>query len=57
MEERMTVCNMAIEGGPVRLHQPDAVTFEYLREGILLPKAKLGQSHHLVAEPSHGQRR
>jgi 3-isopropylmalate/(R)-2-methylmalate dehydratase large subunit len=41
MEERMTVCNMSIEGG-ARLGyvSPDATTFEYLRGGEFAPDAE-----------------
>jgi 3-isopropylmalate/(R)-2-methylmalate dehydratase large subunit len=39
MEERMTVCNMAIEGGArCGYINPDAVTFEYLAGRELAPK-------------------
>ena len=40
MEERMTVCNMAIEGGArCGYINPDAVTFEYLKGRDFAPKA------------------
>jgi 3-isopropylmalate/(R)-2-methylmalate dehydratase large subunit len=40
MEERMTVCNMAIEGGArCGYVNPDAVTFEYLKGKDFAPKA------------------
>lgn len=40
MEERMTVCNMSIEGGArCGYVNPDAVTFEYLRDRDFAPKA------------------
>ncbi|MBW4655065.1 MAG: 3-isopropylmalate dehydratase large subunit [Kaiparowitsia implicata GSE-PSE-MK54-09C] len=40
MEERMTVCNMSIEGGArCGYVNPDAVTFEYLRGRDAAPKA------------------
>jgi 3-isopropylmalate/(R)-2-methylmalate dehydratase large subunit len=39
MEERMTVCNMAIEGGArCGYVNPDAVTFDYLRDRDFAPK-------------------
>jgi 3-isopropylmalate/(R)-2-methylmalate dehydratase large subunit len=39
MEERMTVCNMAIEGGArCGYMNPDAVTFEYLKERPFAPQ-------------------
>ena len=39
MEERMTVCNMAIEGGArCGYVNPDAVTFEYLQDRDFAPK-------------------
>jgi 3-isopropylmalate/(R)-2-methylmalate dehydratase large subunit len=39
MEERMTVCNMAIEGGArCGYVQPDATTFEYLKGRAYAPK-------------------
>ncbi|MCL6444914.1 MAG: 3-isopropylmalate dehydratase large subunit [Alicyclobacillus sp.] len=41
MEERMTVCNMTIEGGArAGLIQPDDVTFEYLRNRRYAPKGE-----------------
>ncbi|MBD2121632.1 3-isopropylmalate dehydratase large subunit [Trichocoleus sp. FACHB-262] len=41
MEERMTVCNMAIEGGArCGYVNPDAVTFEYLKGRDFAPKAE-----------------
>ena len=40
MEERMTVCNMSIEGGArCGYVNPDAVAFEYLRDRDFAPKA------------------
>ncbi len=40
MEERMTVCNMSIEGGArAGLISPDAATFEYLRGREFVPRA------------------
>ena len=40
MEERMTVCNMSIEGGArCGYVNPDAVTFDYLRDRDFAPKA------------------
>ena len=40
MEERMTVCNMAIEGGArCGYINPDAITFEYLKGRDFAPKA------------------
>ena len=40
MEERMTVCNMAIEGGArCGYINPDAVTFDYLKGRDFAPKA------------------
>ncbi|MBW4582625.1 MAG: 3-isopropylmalate dehydratase large subunit [Tildeniella nuda ZEHNDER 1965/U140] len=40
MEERMTVCNMAIEGGArCGYVNPDQVTFDYLKERDFAPKA------------------
>ncbi|MCM1984533.1 3-isopropylmalate dehydratase large subunit [Lyngbya confervoides] len=40
MEERMTLCNMAIEGGArCGYVNPDAVTFDYLRGRDFAPKA------------------
>lgn len=40
MEERMTVCNMSIEGGArVGYVNPDATTFEYLKGRPYAPKA------------------
>jgi len=39
MEERMTVCNMTIEGGArAGLIQPDEKTFEYLKDRPMSPK-------------------
>ena len=39
MEERMTVCNMSIEGGArCGYVNPDAVTFDYLRDRDFAPK-------------------
>jgi 3-isopropylmalate/(R)-2-methylmalate dehydratase large subunit len=41
MEERMTVCNMSIEGGAlVGYVNPDATTFEYLRGREFVPKGE-----------------
>ena len=41
MEERMTVCNMSIEGGAlVGYVNPDATTFEFLRGRPYLPKGE-----------------
>ncbi|MEP0869859.1 3-isopropylmalate dehydratase large subunit [Trichocoleus desertorum AS-A10] len=41
MEERMTVCNMAIEGGArCGYVNPDAVTFEYLKGRDFAPKVE-----------------
>ncbi len=41
MEERMTICNMAIEGGARSGYiNPDKTTFEYLRNKPYLPKGK-----------------
>ena len=41
MEERMTVCNMAIEGGArCGYINPDAVTFEYLKGRDFAPKGE-----------------
>jgi 3-isopropylmalate/(R)-2-methylmalate dehydratase large subunit len=41
MEERMTVCNMAIEGGArCGYVNPDAVTFEYLKGRDFAPKGE-----------------
>lgn len=41
MEERMTVCNMSIEGGAlVGYVNPDATTFEFLRGREFVPKGK-----------------
>ncbi len=41
MEERMTVCNMSIEGGArVGYVNPDETTFEYLRDREYAPKAE-----------------
>ena len=38
MEERMTVCNMSIEGGArVGYVNPDDTTFEYLRDRKYCP--------------------
>lgn len=40
MEERMTVCNMAIEGGArCGYVNPDQITFDYLKEREFAPKA------------------
>ena len=41
MEERMTVCNMSIEGGAlVGYINPDATTFEFLKGREFVPKGK-----------------
>jgi len=41
MEERMTVCNMAIEGGArCGYINPDQVTFDYLKDRDFAPKGK-----------------
>ncbi len=41
MEERMTVCNMSIEGGAlVGYVNPDSTTFEYLRGREFVPKGE-----------------
>ena len=41
MEERMTVCNMSIEGGArVGYINPDNITFEYLKNREFAPKGK-----------------
>ncbi len=41
MEERMTVCNMSIEGGAlVGYINPDSTTFEYLRGREFVPKGQ-----------------
>jgi 3-isopropylmalate/(R)-2-methylmalate dehydratase large subunit len=41
MEERMTVCNMAIEGGArCGYVNPDSVTFDYLRDRDFAPKGR-----------------
>ena len=43
MEERMTVCNMSIEGGArVGYVNPDDTTFEYIKGRSYAPKAKIG---------------
>lgn len=40
MESRMTVCNMAIEGGArAGMIAPDAITFEYMKGKPMAPKA------------------
>jgi 3-isopropylmalate/(R)-2-methylmalate dehydratase large subunit len=44
MEERMTVCNMSIEGGArAGLIAPDDTTFEYLAAGRTRPRAPMGR--------------
>lgn len=44
MEERMTICNMSIEGGArCGYINPDQVTFDYLKGRDLLPKERLGK--------------
>ena len=41
MESRMTICNMAIEGGSkVGMIAPDEVTFEYLKDKKFAPKGE-----------------
>ena len=41
MEERMTVCNMSIEGGAlIGYINPDSTTFEYLKGKEFVPKGK-----------------
>ncbi len=41
MEERMTVCNMSIEGGArAGMIAPDETTFEYIKERPLAPKGE-----------------
>jgi homoaconitase/3-isopropylmalate dehydratase large subunit len=41
MEERMTVCNMSIEGGAlVGYVNPDQTTIDYLKGALTLPKMR-----------------
>ena len=41
MEERMTICNMAIEaGGKSGIIAPDEITFEYIKNREFSPKGK-----------------
>ncbi len=57
MEERMTLCNMAIEGGArCGYVNPDATTFAYLQGRPFAPeRSGLGAGRGLVEQP--GQRR
>ena len=49
MEGRMTVCNMAIEGGArAGLIAPDEKTFEYVKVAPMRPKARVGRRVELV---------
>ena len=49
MEERMTLCNMAIEGGARCGHvNPDQVTFDYLKGRAYAPLAGLDRAGGLV---------
>ncbi len=52
MEERMTICNMAIEAGArAGMVAPDATTFAYL-EGRRAPKgAAFGAGRRLLGDP------
>ncbi len=44
MDGRMTICNMAIEGGAkYGIIQPDDITFEYVKKGDHLPITSLNQ--------------
>ena len=46
VEGRMTVCNMAIEGGArAGLIAPDQKTFDYIKEGHMLKRLKLGNGY------------
>ena len=45
MEERMTVCNMTIEGGArAGMIAPDDVTFQYLADNLLRPSGRSGRT-------------
>lgn len=49
MEARMSMCNMAIEGGArAGLIAPDEITFEYLKEKPLAPKYDTPEWHRAV---------
>jgi 3-isopropylmalate/(R)-2-methylmalate dehydratase large subunit len=58
MEERMTICNMSIEGGArAGMMAPDDTTFEYLAERPLSPKGAdwdeaLGRWRRLPTDPA-----
>jgi 3-isopropylmalate/(R)-2-methylmalate dehydratase large subunit len=53
MEERMTLCNMSIEGGArCGYVNPDAITYDYLRGRDFAPKGqRLGTGGGLVGQP------
>ena len=53
MDERMTICNMSIEGGArVGYVNPDETTFEYLRGRRFAPAgAAFDRAVRVVAQP------
>ena len=58
MDERMTICNMSIEGGArVGYVNPDQTTFDYLRGRRFAPQGDaFEQGRHVVAEHGVGRR-
>ncbi len=59
MEERMTICNMSIEGGArAGLIAPDETTFEYVRGQAARPEGRrLGRRGRALADPPLRSRR
>jgi 3-isopropylmalate/(R)-2-methylmalate dehydratase large subunit len=58
MEGRMTLCNMAIEGGArAGIIAPDEKTFAYLKGRQFAPKGALGQGRRLLEDAAVRRRR
>ena len=49
VEQRMTICNMSIEGGArAGLIQPDEKIFNYLKDRPMSPKKKTGKKRLII---------
>jgi len=58
MEERMTVCNMSIEGGArAGLIAPDETTFAYLKAASRSAGSGLGRGRRTLAQAADRRRR
>ena len=56
MDERMTICNMSIEGGArVGYVNPDETTFDYLRGRQFAPQGDAFERRCLVARMALGR--